>query len=62
MKSTKVYIKVNKKTYAAKTNSKGVATFKITKLTKKGRYTAIIAYKGNACYNKVAKKAIIGVK
>ncbi len=62
MKSTKVYIKVNKKTYAAKTNSKGVATFKITKLTKKGRYTAVVTYKGNAYYNKLTKKVKITVK
>ena len=62
MKSTKVYIKVNKKTYAAKTNSKGVATFKITKLTKKGRYTAVVTYKGNAYYNKLTKKVKIAVK
>ena len=62
MKSTKVYIKVNKKTYAAKTNSKGVATFKITKLTKKGRYAAIVTYKGNAYYNKLTKKVKITVK
>ena len=62
MKSTKVYIKVNKKTYAAKTNSRGVATFKITKLTKKGRYTAVVTYKGNAYYNKLTKKVKITVK
>ena len=29
MKNTKVTIKVNKKTYTAKTNSKGVATFQV---------------------------------
>ena len=62
MKNTKVYIKVNKKTYAAKTNSKGKATFKITKLTKKGKFSATITFKGNAYYNKVTKKATITVK
>ena len=41
MKKAKVTLKVKGKTYAAKTNSKGKATFKITKLTKKGTYKAI---------------------
>ena len=62
MKNTKVTIKVNKKTYTAKTNAKGVATFKITKLTKKGKYTATVTFKGNAYYNKVTKKVKITIK
>lgn len=62
MKNVKVYLKVKGKTYAAKTNSKGKATFKITKLTKKGKHTAVVAYKGNAYYNKVAKKVKIKIR
>jgi len=62
MKNTKVTLKVNKKTYTAKTNKKGVATFKIKKLTKKGKYKATVTFKGNAYYNKVIKKVNIKIK
>lgn len=57
-----VYLKVGGKTYKATTNSKGKATFKITKLTKKGTYKATITFKGNTYYNKAVKKATIKVK
>ena len=53
--------KVNGKTYKATTNSKGKATFKITKLNKKGTFKATITYKGNKYYNKITKKANIKV-
>jgi len=62
MKNTKVTLKVNKKTYTAKTNKKGVATFKITKLTKKGKYKATIKYAGSKYYNSKTVKAKITVK
>ena len=62
MKKTKLTLKVNGKTYAATTNAKGQATFKITKLTKKGKFTGTIAYKGNAYYNKLSKKVKITIK
>ena len=62
MKSTKVTIKVNGKTYSAKTNSKGKATFKITKLKKIGSFKATITYAGSKYYNKVTKKVTIKVK
>lgn len=58
----KVYLKVGGKTYKATTNSKGKATFKITKLTKKGTFIATITYKGNTYYNKATKKVKIKVK
>ena len=62
LKSAKVTIKVNEKTYTAKTNAKGVAVFKITKLTKKGKFKSIISYKGNSYYNKLVKNVYIAVK
>ena len=62
MKSTKITLKVNGKTYSAKTNAKGQTTFKITKLTKKGKFNAVITYKGNAYYNKVTKNINIKCK
>ena len=62
IKKMKVYIKIKNKTYKATTNSKGKATFKIKKLTKKGRYNARITFKGNAYYNSAYKKVKITVK
>ena len=62
MKNAKVTIKVNKKTYSAKTGNNGVAIFKITKLTKKGKYTATVTYTGSKYYNKVTKKVKITIK
>ena len=62
MKNVKVYLTVHSKTYLAKTNSKGKATVKITKLIKKGKHTALITYKGNSYYNKVIKKVKITLK
>lgn len=61
MKNTKLTLKVNGKTYSATTNAKGQATFKITKLTKKGKFNAVVTYKGNAYYNKLSKKVQIKI-
>ena len=62
LKNKKVTLKVDGKTYTAKTNSKGVATFKLSKLTKKGTFTAVVTYKGNKYYKKVTKKPKVTVK
>ena len=60
--NTQVFLKVNGITYKATTNAKGVAAFKIAKLTKQGRYTATITYNGNTGYNKATKTVQITVK
>ena len=62
IKKAKVTLKIKGKTFKAKTNAKGKATFKIKKLTKKGTFKAIITFKGNAFYNKVTKKVKIKMK
>ncbi|MDO5842891.1 MAG: hypothetical protein Q4Q24_06475 [Methanobrevibacter ruminantium] len=62
MKKVKLTLKVGKKTYKATTNSKGKATFKITKLTKKGKYTATVKFAGSKYYKAISKKVKITVK
>ena len=62
IKNAKVTLKVKGKTFKATTNAKGQATFKITKLTKKGTYNAVVTYKGDKNYNKATKKAKITIK
>lgn len=62
MKNTKVTLTVNGKIYSAKTNSKGVATFKLTKLIKKGKFTAVVKYVGNSYYNAKTVKPKITVR
>ena len=60
IKKVKVTVKIGKKTYKAKTNSNGKATFKI-KLAK-GKYKAVIKFKGNKYYTKATKKVKIKIK
>ena len=62
MKNTKLTLKVNKKTFTVKTNKKGVATFKINDLNKKGKYTALIKFAGNKYFTAISKKVKINVK
>ena len=61
IKNSIIRLKVNKKTYKAKTNSKGIAAFNV-KLTKKGKYSAVFKYAGNSNYNQISKKIRITVK
>ena len=62
LKNKKVTLKVAGTTYTATTNNKGVATFKLTKLTKQGTFTAVISYAGDKYYNKATKNAKLTVK
>ena len=62
MKKAKVTLKVKGKTYKAKTNKKGKAIFKITKLTKKGKYTGTIKFAGNKYFKSATKNVKITVK
>lgn len=61
-KNAKVTIKVNGKTYSGKTNAKGQYTFKLTKLTKKGKFTATLKFVGDAKYKAISKSVKITVK
>ena len=60
--SKKITLSVNGKNYAAKTNSKGQATIKITKLTKKGSFKYTVKFNGDSNFNKVSKTGKITVK
>ena len=62
IKKVKLIIKIKKKTFKATTNTKGKATFKIKKLTKKGKYTATVKFAGNKNYKASTKKVKIIVK
>ncbi len=55
-----VLIKVNKKTYVVKTNSKGIAKLKLK--LKKGTYNVLMIYKGNSKYVPAKKITKIYVK
>ena len=57
-----VYMKINKKTYKAKTNKKGVAKIKNVKLSKKGTYKVKIKFKGDDYYKKASAKGKIKIK
>lgn len=60
-KGKKVTLKLNGKTYTAKINSKGKATFAL-KITKKGKFTALIKYAGSTTYKSVNKSVKITIK
>lgn len=57
----KITLKVNGKTYTAKTNAKGVATIKV-KITKKGTFKYTASFAGDKTFNSISKKGNIKVK
>ena len=61
IKGKKITIKVNGKTFSAKTNAKGVAKVKV-KVAKKGKFTAVAKFAGDNTYKKITKKAKFTVK
>ena len=62
IKKKKVTLKIKGKTYKATTNSKGVATFKIKNLNKKGTFKAVIKFAGDSKYKAATKNVSIKVK
>ena len=62
LKKVKLILKVKGKTYTATTDTKGKATFKITKLIKKGKYAATVKFAGNVNFRAVSKSVKITVK
>ena len=61
IKGKKITIKVNGKTFSAKTNAKGVASIKV-KVAKKGKFTAKATFAGDNTYKKITKTARFTVK
>lgn len=59
--NVKVKITINKKTYVAKTNSKGIASFKVALKAKK-TYKITAKFSGNSYYSKVTKTSSIRLK
>ena len=57
----KVTMKINGKTYTAKTNAKGQATFSL-KITKKGKFTTKISFDGDKSYEASSKSVKITIK
>lgn len=62
LKKARLTLKVNGRTYKAITNNKGKATFKITKLVKKGNFKAVVKFAGNKYYKALIKKPIISIR
>ena len=57
----KISLKINGKTYTAKTNAKGQATFSL-KITKRGIFNAVVSYAGDNTYNPSSSKVKITIK
>ncbi|OEC94348.1 MULTISPECIES: Ig-like domain-containing protein [Methanobrevibacter] len=61
LKYKKVTLKVKGKTYTAKTNSKGIATFNI-KIAKKGTFKALTKFAGDGAYKAASKYSYVYVR
>ena len=61
IKGESLYLKINGKTYNATTDANGKATFKISKLMKKGKFTATIIFTDNPFYNDIIKNVKIRI-
>ena len=59
LKGAKMVLKFKTKIYYAKVGSNGKATFKITHLHKKARYTGLVGFLGNKYYNKAKSIRIL---
>lgn len=57
-----IKLKIKGKTYTVKTNKKGIGTFKIKNLNKKGKYKGIITFPTTKYYNSKKVKTWITVK
>lgn len=62
LKNTWVSLKIKDKVFKAKTSDEGRATFKITNLYKKGKFTAKTIFKGNKFYSASSKIIKITVR
>lgn len=62
LKKAKVKLVVNNKKFNAKTDSKGTATFKLSKLTKTGSYKATVLYMGDKKHYMSYKNVKLTVK
>ena len=62
IKNAKVKLIIKGKTYAAKTNKNGKATFKINKLNRKGSFKATVKFAGNKYYRSISKKTAFKIK
>ena len=57
----KITMKINGKTYTAKTNANGQATFSLS-ITKKGKFTASVKFAGDKTYASASKSVKITIK
>ena len=60
--NTSVSVNVNGKTYSAKTNKKGTASFTLINMAKIGTYKTKIVFKGNSYYKSANKTTKITIK